>query len=68
MLLVYLVLLVQERNRYRLLTGQWHMLITDQWHRLVHVYNNISHSDIVTLVPSFYYYFMEVGWGKDRWL
>jgi hypothetical protein len=35
---------------------------------LVHVYNGISHSDSVTMVPSFYFYFRVVGWGKDRWL
>jgi hypothetical protein len=28
---------------------------------LVQVYNNISHSDSVTMVPSFYLYFREVG-------
>jgi hypothetical protein len=35
---------------------------------LVHVYNGISHSDSVTVVPSFYLYVRAVGWGKDRWL
>jgi hypothetical protein len=35
---------------------------------LVQVYNNISHSDSVTMVPSFYLYFRVVGWAKDRWL
>jgi hypothetical protein len=35
---------------------------------LVQVYNIISHSDSVTLVPSFYLYFRAVGRGKDRWL
>jgi hypothetical protein len=35
---------------------------------LVQVYSGISHSDSVTLVPSFYFYFNAVGWGKDRWL
>jgi hypothetical protein len=35
---------------------------------LVQVYNSISHSDSVTVVPSFYFYFMVAGWGKDRWL
>jgi hypothetical protein len=35
---------------------------------LVQVYSGISHSDSVTVVPSFYFYFREVGWGKDRWL
>jgi hypothetical protein len=32
---------------------------------LVHVYNSISHSDSVIVVPSFYFYFMVVGRGKD---
>jgi hypothetical protein len=35
---------------------------------LVHVYNSISHSYSVTLVPSFYFYFRVVGRGKDMWL
>jgi hypothetical protein len=35
---------------------------------LVQVYNGISHSDSVTMVLSFYFYFRAVGWGKDRWL
>jgi hypothetical protein len=35
---------------------------------LVHVYSGISHSDNVTVVPSFYFYFRAVGRGKDRWL
>jgi hypothetical protein len=35
---------------------------------LVHVYNNISQSDSVTVVPSFYLYVRVVGRGKDRWL
>jgi hypothetical protein len=35
---------------------------------LVQVYNDISHSDRLTVVPSFYFYFRVVGWGKDRWL
>jgi hypothetical protein len=35
---------------------------------LVQVYNGISHSDSVTVVPSFYFYFRVTGWGKDRWL
>jgi hypothetical protein len=30
--------------------------------------SGISHSDSVTVVPSFYFYFRAVGWGKDRWL
>ena len=35
---------------------------------LVQVYNSISQSDSVTVVPSFYLYVKEVGWGKDKWL
>jgi hypothetical protein len=35
---------------------------------LVHVYSGISHSDSVTVVPSFYCYFRVAGRGKDRWL
>ena len=35
---------------------------------LVQVYNSISHTDSVTMVPSFYFYFRTVGLGKDRWL
>jgi hypothetical protein len=34
----------------------------------VQVYSGISHSDSVTMVPSFYFYFRVVGRGKDRWL
>jgi hypothetical protein len=35
---------------------------------LVQVYNGISHSDRLTVVPSFYLYFRVAGRGKDRWL
>jgi hypothetical protein len=35
---------------------------------LVQVYSGISHSDSVTVVPSFYFYFKVAEWGKDRWL
>jgi hypothetical protein len=35
---------------------------------LVHVCNSISHSDSVTVVPSFYLYIRVVGRAKDRWL
>jgi hypothetical protein len=35
---------------------------------LVQVYIGICHSDSVTVVPSFYFYFRAVGWGKDKWL
>jgi hypothetical protein len=33
---------------------------------LVQVYNGISHSDSVTVVPSFYFYFRVAGRGKDN--
>jgi hypothetical protein len=35
---------------------------------LVHVYKGIYHSDRLTVVPSFYFYFRVAGRGKDRWL
>jgi hypothetical protein len=35
---------------------------------LVQVYSGISHSDSVTVVPSFYFYFKVARQGKDRWL
>jgi hypothetical protein len=35
---------------------------------LVQVYSGISHSDSVTVGPSFYFYFRVVERGKDRWL
>jgi hypothetical protein len=35
---------------------------------LVHVYSGIYHSDSVTVVPSFYFYFKAVGRGKERCL
>jgi hypothetical protein len=50
------------------------MVDAGYWYRLfgagllVQVYNNISHSDSVTVVPSFYLYIRAVGRGKDRWL
>jgi hypothetical protein len=50
---------VDYRLRYRLMHGS---------DLLGQVYNNISHSDSVTVVPSFYFYFMVVGRGKERWL
>jgi hypothetical protein len=68
---------------YRLITGclvqvgAWlmhlFMVQVDAWLMhgsglLVQVYNGISHSDSVTVVPSFYFYFRAVGRGKDRWL
>jgi hypothetical protein len=35
---------------------------------LVQVCIVISHSDRLTVVPSFYFYFRVVGRGKERWL
>ena len=43
---------------YRLMHGSY---------LLVHIYIDISHSDSVTVVPSFYFYFKAVGWDKDKW-
>ena len=48
---------VDYRLRYRLMHGS---------DLLVSVYSDISHSDNVTMVPSFYFYFKVVGQGKDR--
>jgi hypothetical protein len=50
---------------YRLMVDAWLMHGSDL---LVQVYNGISHSDSVTVVPSLYFYFRVVGWGKDKWL
>jgi hypothetical protein len=50
---------VDYRLRYMLMHGS---------DLLVHVYNDISHSDSVPVVPSFYLYFRVAGRGKDRWL
>ena len=50
---------IDYKLRYRLMHGL---------DLLVQVYNDISHSDSVTVVPSFYLYFKAVGRGKDRWL
>jgi hypothetical protein len=52
----------------------WLMHGSGYWYRLfgvgglVQVYNNISHSDSVTVVQSFYLYARAVRRGKDRWL
>ena len=54
-----LMVQVDYRLRYRLMHGSY---------LIVQVYNGISHSDSVTVVPSFYFYFRVAGWGKDRWL
>jgi hypothetical protein len=50
---------VDYRLRYRVMHGSG---------LLVHVYNGIYHSDSVTAVPSFYFYFRAFGRVKDRWL
>ena len=50
---------VYYRLMYRLMHGS---------DLLVQVYSSISHSDSVTVIPSFYFYFRVAGWGKDRWL
>ena len=50
---------VDYRLRYRLMHGS---------SLLVQVYNDVYHSDSVTVVPSFYFYFRVAGRGKDRWL
>ena len=50
---------VDYRLRYRLMHGL---------DLLVQVYSGISHSDRLTVVPSFYFYFRLAGRGKDRWL
>jgi hypothetical protein len=47
-------------------SGYWYRLFGEGL--LVHVYNNISHSDSVTVFPSFYLYIRVVGRGKDKWL
>ena len=47
---------VDYRLRYRLMHGSG---------LLVQVYNDISQSDSVTVVPSFYFYFRVAGQGKD---
>jgi hypothetical protein len=57
---------VDYRLRYRLMqVDAWLMHGSSL---LVHVYNDISHNDSVIVVPSFYFYFRAVGWGKDMWL
>ena len=50
---------VDYRLRYKLMHGS---------DLLVQVYSGISHSDSVTVVPSFYFYFRVARRGKDRWL
>ena len=51
----YILAWVISTGCYRLITG---------W--LVQVYNSISHSDSVTMVPSFYLYTKVVGRVKDK--
>jgi hypothetical protein len=60
------ILYIHVQFRYRLITCQLYRLVTGQWYRLIQLYNNISHSDRLTVVPSFYLYFRVVGRGKDR--
>jgi hypothetical protein len=50
---------VDYRLRYKLMHGL---------DLLVQVYNDISNSDRLTVVPSFCFYFRVVGRGNDRWL
>ena len=50
---------VDYKLRFRLMHGS---------DLLVEVYSGISHSDSVTVVPSFYFYVREFGHSKDRWL
>jgi hypothetical protein len=59
-------LLIHVQFMCRLITGQLYRLDTGQWYRLIQLYSGISHSDSVTVVPSFYFYFRAVGRGKDR--
>jgi hypothetical protein len=42
----------------------WLMHGLGYWYRFTTMYLTVT----VTVVPSFYLYVMEVGWGKDRWL
>ena len=46
---------IDYRLRYRLMHGSG---------LLVHVYNDISHNDSVTIVTSFKFYFRAVGWAR----
>ena len=58
--LMYLFMVhVDYRLKYMLMHGS---------DLLVQIYSSISHSDRLTLVPSFYFYFRVVGRGKDMWL
>ena len=59
---------VDYKLRYKLMhgSGYWYRLFGG--FLLVQVYSSISHSDSVTVVPSFYLYIRAVERGKDRWL
>jgi hypothetical protein len=61
-------LLTHVQFKYKLIIGKFYRLDTGHWYRLIQLYIGISHSDSVTVVPSFYLYIMEVGRAKDRWL
>jgi hypothetical protein len=50
---------VDYKLKYRLMHGS---------DLLVQFYSGISHSDSVTVVSSFYFYFKVARRGKDRWL
>jgi hypothetical protein len=45
-------------------SGYWYRLFGEIL--LVQVYNSISHSDSVKVVPSFYLYVKAVGQGKEK--
>ena len=58
-----------------LVHGWMHLFMVQVDYRLMHgsdllvqVYSGISHSDRLTVVPSFYFYFRVAGRGKDKWL
>jgi hypothetical protein len=53
---------------YRLIVGRLRYRLMHGSDLLVQVYSGISHSDSVTVVPPFYFYFRVAGRGKDRWL
>jgi hypothetical protein len=57
--------MVQVDYRLRYMVDAWLVHGSDL---LVQVYSGISHSDSVTVVPSFYFYFRVAGRGKDKWL
>jgi hypothetical protein len=59
---------IDYRLRYRVDLFMVHGDLMHGSNLLVQVYNGISHSDSVIVLPSFYFYFKAVGRGKDRWL